>query len=196
MRTGQQTRPPEPRSWKEGPRKLPETPGNFLETSGSFLETSRKFPEASMNYHGITCIRKRSVFAGTYFNSNSPGVWCLPAHLCGAGSPARVLITRPTSPGGGQVPGTPKNRVVYGVSVHPPGGPSLALEFLALLVTSQYVPPLVLKARPLRNGAGCPMERPQAKTPGTQPLGLGPGSPPRRQGRHLVLDSGARPFRT
>ena len=87
----------------------------------------------------------------------------MPAHLCGAGSPARVLITRPTSPGGGQVPGTPKNRVVYGVSVHPPGGPSLALEFLALLVTSRYVPPLVLKARPLRNSAGFPTERPPSK---------------------------------
>ena len=28
------------------------------------------------------------------------GMWCLPAHLCGAGSPARVLITRPTISGG------------------------------------------------------------------------------------------------
>ena len=49
---------------------------------------------------------------------------CLPAHLYGAGSPARVLNnTRPTMiPGGGQqVPGTPKNRVVYGADVPPPG---------------------------------------------------------------------------
>ena len=31
--------------------------------------------------------------------------------------PARVLNTRPTCPGGGQVPGTPKDRVVYGADV-------------------------------------------------------------------------------
>ena len=49
------------------------------------------------------------------------GVRCLPAHLYGAGSPARVLNTRPTIPGGGQVPGTPKNRVACGVDVPPPG---------------------------------------------------------------------------
>ena len=32
-----------------------------------------------------------------------------------------MLNTRPTIPGGGQVPGTPKNRVAYGVDVPPPG---------------------------------------------------------------------------
>ena len=32
------------------------------------------------------------------------GMRCLPAHLYGAGMPARVLNTRPTCPGGGQVP--------------------------------------------------------------------------------------------
>ena len=42
------------------------------------------------------------------------------AHLYGAGMPARVLNTRPTCPGGGQVPGTPKDRVVYGADVLPP----------------------------------------------------------------------------
>ena len=41
----------------------------------------------------------------------------MPAHLYGAGMPARVLNTRPTCPGGGQVPGTPKDRVVYGADV-------------------------------------------------------------------------------
>ena len=45
------------------------------------------------------------------------GMRCLPAHLYGAGMPARVLNTRPTCPGGGQVPGTPKDRVVYGADV-------------------------------------------------------------------------------
>ena len=55
------------------------------------------------------------------------GMWCSPAHLCGAGSPARVLNTRPTIPGGGQVPDTPDNRVVYGVDVLPPVA-SLASE--------------------------------------------------------------------
>ena len=45
------------------------------------------------------------------------GMRCLPAHLYGAGVSVRVLNTRPTRPGGDQVPGTPKGRVAHGADV-------------------------------------------------------------------------------
>ena len=95
----------------------------------------------------------------------------MPAHLYGAGVPARVLNTRPTRPGGGQVPGTPKDRVVYGVDVLPPCA-SLVPGLAEQPQESREIPAAVFietprirahganKARPQRNGAGCPMEWP------------------------------------
>ena len=93
----------------------------------------------------------------------SHGARCLPTHLRGAGSPARVLITTSTVPVGCQEPGTVKDRMSSRVDVSPPGA-SLTPESRRLsprssswkvshesLGTSRYVPMMILKARSFQN---------------------------------------------
>ena len=125
------------------------------EVSGNFPEVSGNFPEVSGG-GGV-----------------GPPV---------AGTPVRVLITRPTLPGGGQVPGTPKGPRGLRSDVPALDGAGFAQESQNVsaesrekhpagrLETSRYVPTVTNEVRPQRNGAGCPMEWPPGKVPNTTPL--------------------------
>ena len=95
--------------WKQdsGPGNKTEFPGNNAGSQRNMAGSPASFPTYIVSM--VPCFGAGQTKAGCRKSMRiSGGMWCLPAHLCGAGSPARVLNTRPTIPGGGQVPGTPK----------------------------------------------------------------------------------------
>ena len=118
-----------PVSWKSDPGSFPKLSGSLpepsrsviSEPSGSFWKRSRTVGERSMLQNTMFLQRRPFINLSPTlhgsFQKTPEGMRCVPAHLYGAGVPARMLNTRPTRPGGGQVPGTPKDRVVYGADV-------------------------------------------------------------------------------